>query len=110
MKDLQIDHVDPSEKVTHKVWSWSEPRREEELNKCVVRCKPCHIEKTQSNNEGPYAERISQSRLTSDQVREIRRRVSEGESRKSVREEFGLSTGTISDIINWKTWKRYIPG
>lgn len=43
---LEIDHVDPSQKVSHRLWSWSKARRDAELEKCVVRCKPCHLEKS----------------------------------------------------------------
>jgi hypothetical protein len=43
---LEVDHVDPSTKVDHRVWSWSNERREKELAKCVVRCRPCHRKKT----------------------------------------------------------------
>ncbi len=43
---LEIDHIDRSTKTTHRVWSWSEKRRNEELAKCVVRCRKCHREKT----------------------------------------------------------------
>jgi len=43
---LEIHHVDPSQKVTHAVWSWSKPRREAELGKCVVLCHDCHREET----------------------------------------------------------------
>ena len=45
-EDLHVDHVDPETKVTHKVWSWSETRREQELAKCQVLCAECHREKT----------------------------------------------------------------
>lgn len=48
--DLQVDHVDPSKKVDHKVWSWSEKRRAEELSKCQVLCKKCHRKKTNKDN------------------------------------------------------------
>lgn len=40
--DLQVHHVDPTTKVDHKVWSWSEEKRKSELEKCAVRCRPCH--------------------------------------------------------------------
>lgn len=40
--ELEIDHVDPSTKVHHNVWSWATERREDELSKCVVRCADCH--------------------------------------------------------------------
>ena len=44
--NLELDHVDPSTKVDHKVWSWSESRRNEELEKCQPLCDQCHSKKT----------------------------------------------------------------
>ena len=44
--DLEIDHIDPSTKVSHRVWSWSAERRAIELAKCQVLCRKCHDEKT----------------------------------------------------------------
>lgn len=43
---LEIDHIDPSSKVSHKVFSWAEARRNEELAKCQILCRGCHLEKT----------------------------------------------------------------
>lgn len=43
---LQLDHIDPLKKVNHKIWSWSEARRNAELAKCQVLCEPCHRAKT----------------------------------------------------------------
>lgn len=43
---LEVDHINPLEKVSHKVWSWTKVKREEELSKCQVLCKFCHLEKT----------------------------------------------------------------
>lgn|SRR6266403_1409240 len=45
-KELETDHVDPAKKIEHRVWTWSEKRRTEELKKCVVRCHKCHQKKT----------------------------------------------------------------
>jgi len=42
---LEIDHIDESGKVSHRVWSWSLARREKELAKCQVLCRRCHKEK-----------------------------------------------------------------
>lgn len=39
---LQLHHVDPAKKVSHKIWSWSKPRRHAEAAKCIVLCEPCH--------------------------------------------------------------------
>lgn len=39
---LEIHHEDPLLKISHKVWSWAQERRDEELAKCVVLCHACH--------------------------------------------------------------------
>ena len=44
--DLELDHKDPTQKVTHNVWSWSQERRDQELAKCQVLCEECHKQKT----------------------------------------------------------------
>lgn len=49
-KELQVDHIDPEDKVTHRVWSWSKARREVELAKCQVLCHECHKKKTAKQN------------------------------------------------------------
>ena len=52
---LELDHVDPSKKVTHKVWSWTESKRIEELDKCQVLCNKCHKDKTSEQRpEAPH--------------------------------------------------------
>lgn len=53
---LEIDHVDPTRKVSHKLWSWTQARREAELAKCVVRCAECHRERSAEQ----YSERYRQ--------------------------------------------------
>jgi len=44
--DLELDHIDPSMKVSHRIWSWSEEKRSAELAKCQVLCVECHRKKT----------------------------------------------------------------
>lgn len=44
--DLELDHIDPSLKVSHRVWSWTETKRNMELAKCQVLCQVCHLAKT----------------------------------------------------------------
>lgn len=39
---LLIHHIDKTQKVSHRIWSWSKARREAELTKCTVRCIKCH--------------------------------------------------------------------
>lgn len=42
--DLRLHHVDPEEKDTHRIWSWSEDRIRKELAKCMLLCHSCHVE------------------------------------------------------------------
>jgi 5-methylcytosine-specific restriction endonuclease McrA len=51
-KDLQVDHIDPSTKTTHRIWSFSKEKRETELAKCQVLCFECHKNKTCNDNYG----------------------------------------------------------
>ena len=44
--NLELDHIDPKKKVTHRIWSWSAARRSVELAKCQVLCKDHHARKT----------------------------------------------------------------
>lgn len=44
--DLELDHIDPTTKVSHSIWSWRPARMQAETAKCVVRCKVCHWKKT----------------------------------------------------------------
>lgn len=45
--NLQIDHVDPEEKAfdVSRLWAYAFATIEEELKKCQILCKPCHIAK-----------------------------------------------------------------
>jgi 5-methylcytosine-specific restriction endonuclease McrA len=45
-KLLEVDHIDPKKKVSHKVWSWSKEKREKELKKCQILCRKHHQDKT----------------------------------------------------------------
>jgi hypothetical protein len=48
--DLEVDHLNPYEKDSHTVWTWSESRRAHELAKCQVLCGSCHRAKTAIEN------------------------------------------------------------
>ena len=51
---LEVHHTDPDKKVSHRVWSWTAVRRNAELAKCVVLCKPCHLEETRAQYLAKY--------------------------------------------------------
>lgn len=44
--DLELDHIDPSLKVSHRIWSWTKERRDLELKKCQILCRSHHLEKS----------------------------------------------------------------
>lgn len=52
---LELDHIDPAQKVDHKVWSWSEKRRNEELSKCRPLCYSCHKSRSAEQRRTPAA-------------------------------------------------------
>ena len=45
-ENLRLDHIDPSQKITHRIWSWTPKKRAVELAKCQLLCYPCHKSKT----------------------------------------------------------------
>lgn len=49
-------------------------------------------------------ERTHNSTLTDDAVRAIRRRVADGETQRSLAEEFGVHSATISKIVHRERW------
>lgn len=100
-QDLQVDHIDRAQKVDHKVWSWSQARRDEELAKCQVLCWPCHKEK--SIPESARGETHGRSVLTASQVADVRLRVSAGETMAEVGRSFGVSRKHVWDLVHRRT-------
>lgn len=100
-EDLQVDHKDPSQKVNHRVWSWSAERREAELAKCQVLCRPCHVEKKDHVRQG---EQHGRARLTGVQVMDIRQRALAGESLVSAGAVHGVDRKTAWDVVH-KSWQ-----
>lgn len=43
---LELDHVNRTDKISHRIWSWCQEKQSAELAKCVVRCHSCHVKKT----------------------------------------------------------------
>jgi hypothetical protein len=43
-ENLQLHHLDPAQKEDHRIWSWSEKRRADEIKKCIVLCQACHMD------------------------------------------------------------------
>ena len=52
-QSLEVDHIDPTQKVSHRIWSWAIPRRDAELAKCQILCTECHKAKTLADRPLP---------------------------------------------------------
>lgn len=39
---LELDHIDRTTKISHNIWSWTEEKRNKELDKCQILCYTCH--------------------------------------------------------------------
>lgn len=99
-ENLELDHLDPKHKITHRIWSWSAVRREAELAKCRVLCGECH--KKKSAAEHPKGEEAPQAKLTEEQVREI---LSSGESHRALGRCYNVDEATIRRIRKGSQWK-----
>tara|TARA_Y100000593_G_scaffold90405_1_gene176766 strand:- start:4201 stop:4629 length:429 start_codon:yes stop_codon:yes gene_type:complete len=86
---MELDHIDPSKKVHHAIWSWSKVRRREELSKCQVLCHECHSAKTSRFR------RV----LTDEQVVAIRAGYSAGDSLRKLSRDFCVDRSTIKRAV-----------
>ena len=57
-----------------------------------------------SKRRWPHGTRHHNSKLTEDQVRQIRRRVAAGESQATMCREFGLTSNAVHAVIHRRTW------
>ena len=53
--NLEVDHIDPAQKVDHKVWTWKRVRRDVELAKCQALCRDCHKKKSAEYSRRPLS-------------------------------------------------------
>ncbi|RTL00383.1 MAG: HNH endonuclease [Proteobacteria bacterium] len=66
MNDLEFDHIDPNSKsfVISRLNNVSKSKLQQELNKCQLLCKQCHIEKTLVD-KGQKSARLTHGTLSS---------------------------------------------
>lgn len=99
---LEVDHIDPLQKVSHCVWSWSEVKRNIELAKCQVLCYKCHKAKTARQFSERYTGRIlSNRRKIADRqiIKAVMLRQS-GQTVRQVAKLMGVSHVTIVRLTN----------
>jgi hypothetical protein len=104
---LELDHIDRTQKVTHKIWSSSKAKREAEIAKCRVLCHECHKARSRVQmSEHRTLHPVITSKLVENDVREIRRQAAAGVPYPDIAKRFGVHRATISDIMRGKSWGR----
>lgn len=102
-EDLEVDHINPSTKVSHSIWSWSQVRRDLELKKCRALCKQCH--KLKSLTERAKGENHGSAQLNIQQVTEIRERHLAGEKASLIILDYSIGRSAFYDIISGRSWR-----
>lgn len=113
-ENLEIDHIDPSEKLfgLGKGWKMTFERLAAELDKCQLLCHGCHVKKCRI--DGSYTknvlqgEQIHQAKLTEDRVREARQLYSEGWTQQRVADRLGVTRGNIGQVVRRETWAHVV--
>jgi hypothetical protein len=96
--NLEVDHVERSLKISHRVWRWPSARREAELAKCKSRCRDCHKEKTRieryeawvatQRGRTPLTVRFRpESRISATQKRQEERQHAAATTRRELQED-----------------------
>ena len=94
-ENLQFDHIDPSTKTVDIGRLLTTKRAFDELSKCQLLCKKCHILKTHIRND---TKRI---KISDQQVAEIRALYKTGNfSQKALADKFGIHQTHVGDIVN----------
>lgn len=100
---LEVDHKDPTEKWSHRIWSYSWKRIYAELDKCRLLCRVCHEEK--SKTEVLVGSAQPQAKLTEHLVRQARERYSlEKISLRSLAAEYGVTYSPMRRAIKGEGW------
>lgn len=92
---LELDHVDPDVKVSHKIWSWSEERRAAEIAKCQVLCTECHKMKTFSERRSYQGAGNPASVWSDDDVRAMHEMRQKGMTYEAIGRQMGVSKSSI---------------
>ena len=52
-ESLQFDHIDRTQKISHRIFSYSHEKIQLELSKCQLLCSKCHVIKTNTELYSP---------------------------------------------------------
>jgi len=104
-ENLELDHIDPSTKVSHTIWSWSEKRRLEEIAKCQILCHDCHVRKTIKNHEKAHGDQKKNAKLVDNDVVEIKKLYSRGVPASEICQKYLVDRSNFYKIIHGKAWR-----
>jgi hypothetical protein len=106
VEKLRLHHKDRKLKVTHKVWSWSEQRRHEELAKCEVLCQQCHV--AHHRKDDTYHSGLGRTpigiKLDPTIVSDIRILKTSKKSNRKIGLMLNIPRQTIDDVVSGRTW------
>lgn len=116
-ENLEIDHIDPATKTfsVSKMWNVAWEVFVEEINKCQLLCHECHVEKSQEDGSFNHENRArgegcSLSKLTRQQVVEIRKRYKTGKyTYEQLAQDYPVSGVTVGTVVRRDTWKHVNP-
>lgn len=109
-ENLHFDHINAKEKSFSIGDKITYPKEVilEELKKCQLLCKECHIQKTRECKDGYNirirGEQIAISKLNPDKVRQIRKEL-EFMSQNQIAKKYGVTRASIRFIRDGITWK-----
>lgn len=111
-KELEVDHVNRLDKVSHGVWSWAKPRREAELKKCQVLCHKCHKLKSASECRALFSgkEKPDQQTISDSKFTKVIKLCSNGMSERDACSNVGIARGTFSSYKSMGMRKRLFIG
>lgn len=101
-ESLELHHLDPAVKSSHRITSWSRSRQREELAKCMWLCTECHLEV--SRRTGVF---VTRAKLTADDVLAIRA-AGDRWTVDQMAAALHVQPKTVRDVLEFRTW-RIIP-
>lgn len=103
---LEVDHIRSELKTSHRIWSWSQARRDKELANCQALCKPCHLAKSNKALAKRYSGAGSlTAKLSIADVITIRLLAHSQVRQATIAKVYGVSASCISAIVRNDSWR-----
>lgn len=103
--NLELHHINPNEKESHSIWSWSKIRIEAEMAKCEIRCRKCHKSIHKELESHSKGEAHFSAKLKRKDVVNIRLMIMQGRPQHEIVKMYDVSKCIVSKIKRNKTWK-----